>query len=139
MGFVYNDREHVVLYQGDALNIRVPVEDQDGNPVDISSATIDYAIASSTDSTPDVSLSVGSGIAVNNPNQFTIALSGADTALLNGSYYPELDASLVQRPTRKAIENSYYHECRVTSSSGEPHVVFSGRVFVRTSLIEGQV
>lgn len=139
MGFAYNDREHIIIYQGDSLNIRVPVEDQNGDPVDISAATIEWAIATDVDSVADVTLTNGAGITVNNPNQFTINLDGADTSLLTGIYYPELDASLIQRPTKKAIDNSYYHECRVTSSSGDAHVVFSGRAFVRTSLIEGQV
>ena len=138
MSFAYNDRAHIVLYQGDSLNIRVPVEDQDGEPVDISGATIEWMIADSVDGIPEVTLTDTAGITINNNSMFTINIDGTDTSGLQGVYYPELDASLVQRPTRRAIDNSYYHECRVTSNSGASHIVFSGLAFVRTSLIEGQ-
>jgi len=133
------DNQNLVVFRGDALRIRVPVTRLDGDPVDVSGAeNIIWMCASEVGGPPVLTKEyTAGGITMGGANEFVVTLLGADTEQLTQTvYWPDYQSATDDRIDRRSIQNSYYHEARVIRSGGAPYTVLSGRLFVRTSLIE---
>ena len=76
------------------------------------STAIAWKLSATADTTALLSKAVGTGITIDSATQFTVALAPADTADLSGPYY---------------------HEARVTNSTGDQGVVAVGTLTVTAS------
>lgn len=81
------------MTQGDSLALDFGIVDADGDPIDLTGATIRWWMARSVYATPILQKSVGSGIAVISlpAGTFTVTLDPQDTADLVGAFYFELE------------------------------------------------
>lgn len=134
------DNQNLVVFRGDALRIRVPVTDLDGNPVDVSGAeNVIWMCSSEVDGAADITKEYVTGdIQIGGTDEFTVTLTGSDTAALTETvYWPDYRSATENQIDRRSIESSYYHEARIIRGDGNPYTVVSGRLFVRSSLIEG--
>lgn len=133
------DNQNIVVWRGDALRIRVPVARLDGAPVDVSGAeNIIWSAAKNPSDTPVVTKEyVTGGVQLAGQDEFIVDLDSDDTALFTETvYWPEYSAATSNVIDRRSIDASYYHEARIIRDGGAPYTVISGRLFVRTSLIE---
>lgn len=103
------------MTSGDSKTITVNVVDAAGTAVDVSTATaVRYAIATSAAAvTPSVSKTLGAGITVAG-SVVTVTLAAADTALLAGVYY---------------------HELEITDASAHVFTALSGHVTIERDLL----
>lgn len=116
--------QNIRVYQGDALRIRVPIADPDGNRVDLSGAIdVLWAAADAADSTTAYirKTLTGGDIGFRSAYELTFMLASADTASLSTT----------------GANGGYYHEARVIRGNGNPYTILSGRLFVLPSLNEG--
>lgn len=107
------------MYQGESKHVEAAVVDSDDQPLDMTGATIEWkAYDTEDDSVASITKSTASGnIVIINKNAtndgLRIILAPADTQNLS----PEV----------------YYHECRVTDSTGNEEVVFVGDMTLKLS------
>jgi len=105
------------MFAGDDIRFRISVQDQDTNPVDVSTATdIRFALANQAASTPLFTKSLSNGIFVDSANVFMVDLVPADTEGLNGKYYFEAD---------------------ITNLSGNTYTVLTGYITVKPVSLVG--
>ena len=106
------------MYSGDTKLLEITVLDQDGDPVDLTGATVKWQMAKKvTSDTPVLSKEIGSGVVIMNPTagRFDISLQPADTA---------------------AIKGAYYHEAEITESGGDVATVLAGTITILPDLIQ---
>ena len=104
------------MFSGDDLRLQVEVRDQNGNLIDISSATeIEWQMARDNNSAPEITKTLsGGGIAIADPNTFQLDIGASETGALRGSYY---------------------HEAEVETDQGKIYTAIFGRVTIRRDLI----
>jgi len=84
------------MYSGDSKTLEITITDSDGVAVDLTGATVKYAIAlSSTASAALVSKATGGSGITTASNVATVTLASADTATLAGVYYHEMEITTV--------------------------------------------
>lgn len=85
------------MWAGDDLDVVAIVKDASGTVVDITGATVEWALRLTVDSPVLLAKDTAAGITLTNPTQgeFTITLAPADTSALGGrSYYHEAEVTL---------------------------------------------
>lgn len=113
------ERQNFIMYQGESKLIEAPVVDSDGNPLDMTGATIEWkAFDTTEDTTPSIEKSTASG-----------NISVIDKNATNDG----LRITLVPADTESLVPEVYYHECRVIDSVGNEEVVFSGFITLKLS------
>jgi len=107
------------LFSGNHKTLHCTVLDEDGNAVDITGATIVWALANHENSKSRL-------ITYTSPTNVTIV------APLLGTF----DVS-IQGPATEALKSGeYYHEARVTSSGGSVTTVIFGKVDLKHNVID---
>lgn len=98
-------------HSGDDLRMKVTAENQNGEIVDVTGATVRWVVSEKPGGETIISKEVGAGIEIiDGPNgRFDILVDGADTDPLSGVKY---------------------HECRMTDTDGNTSVLFSGRFVI---------
>lgn len=95
---------------GDSENIEVTVVDEEGTAVDLTGASIEYAIKTTVEAVTNELLLTTADFSITIlANVFSIAVSPNDTVSLNGTYY---------------------HECEITLADGRVFTAFSGSIFI---------
>jgi hypothetical protein len=104
------------IYAGDSKNITVTVTNADGSPIDLTGATIKWALKKRVSSPADITkeTNTNAGISVANPTTgvFLIPLKPDDTKDLSGVFY---------------------HEAEVTDGVGNVSTVLTGEVTIHKS------
>lgn len=105
------------MYAGDDKTLEVTLTDADGDPVDITAATIKWQCARSKGKASAISKSTSGGITITSAanGQFSVALSDTDTEDLSGSFE---------------------HEAQVTFSDGTIATVLTGTMKIMPVIIE---
>lgn len=83
-------------FAGDTKVVQITVLDADGDPVDITSATIKWQAARSLGKSPVITKATGgSGVSITDAANgvFEVTLSGSDTEDLKGDYYFEAEVT----------------------------------------------
>ena len=85
--------QNVVTRSGDSRRLQFTVTDAAGAAVDLTGATITWALATKLGGTTLLTKTIGAGITVNGASagQFYVAVDPADTASLAGTYYHEAE------------------------------------------------
>ena len=78
------------MYQGDSKTIAYSVVDGDGAAVDVSGASVTFAIARNLETTAVLTKTSATSAVVVSGSSVTVTLSAADTAALFGLYFHEL-------------------------------------------------
>lgn len=107
------------LLSGNDKDLNFVHRNQDGLVVDITGATIVWALANSP-------LSKSRIITYTSPTNVTI------TDALAGKY----TVSIQDTDTEPLPPGEYYHEVRLTSAAGKKHTAAYGMVFVRRNVID---
>jgi len=132
------DIQSIQIVQGDDLRLSSTVEDQGGDPVDISGAQdLRWAVGRNGETTADAELTLGSGVEITTNDGYYVDISAAISgALSETTYWPELRSALVvPRQLSKAdVRRSYWHQVRLTTSAGKVHTILDGRLFVRPAV-----
>jgi hypothetical protein len=111
-------QQNFQIFAGDGVTLEFPVVDQNGNPYDLTGVQLlQWAMGNYAINTPLITKDSGSigGITVGSPPTagiFYVQLNSADT---------------------KNLPGFFYHEARLTDSSGIPRVVASGIVTIQPS------
>lgn len=105
------------MIAGDYKTLVITVRNSDGDPVNITGATVKWQAARSLGKASVISKTTSSGISLNDPTNgiFTVTLNHSDTDSLSGIYH---------------------HEAEVTDSSGFRSTVIAGTMKVNKPLIE---
>ncbi len=86
-----SDSQNFEMHQGNDKSIEVSVVDNDGDAVDVSTATgAQYELAKNQSSVVKVTKTLGAGISVSG-SMVTVVLDDTDTEDLAGNYYHELE------------------------------------------------
>jgi len=114
------EAQDFTTYAGEYKEVTIgPVKGDDGQPVDLTGATIVWvAKRASTDTEAQVSKTTGDGITIldqgTDKGKFKITLDAADSDKLGGE--------------------TYLHEARITDAAGHPESVTRGRWLVKHTL-----
>ncbi|QSG06391.1 hypothetical protein [Halapricum desulfuricans] len=108
---------NITHYAGDSLTLRVTTKEEDGSRVDLTSTEIEWVLAESVSSTPDVVKGTSTG-------GITI------TDAVNG----EFEIDLVPADT-EALVGSYYHEAELRDAVGNEFTIFVGDITIKESAI----
>ena len=80
------------MYSGDTKQLDVAITDSAGTPVSLSGASVVYKVKKTIDGTPTfLTKSTAAGSITLSGSTVTIPFAPADTALLSGTYYHELE------------------------------------------------
>jgi len=86
------NRQNICMKQGDDLSVIVSVVDGSGLPIDITDAeSIKWSAARSVNSVAILEKSIGDGITVNSPTTFIFDITSAESELMSGNYYHEVE------------------------------------------------
>lgn len=109
--------QNIQVFHGDDLRVAVTMRDQDGQLVDISTASaIEYAVGNSVQGPKIISKTLAGGeISIASASVFTLDLTAADTGGLS--------------------PGGYYHEAEVETSTGEVYTALYGSLTVLPGLI----
>ena len=107
------------LVSGNDKDLNFTHKDQDGNIVDLTGATISWALSDNEKSKSRI-------IFYTNPTNITITDATA------GKYR----VSILSADTEPLTAKDYYHEVRITSSGGKIHTAVIGTVTVRRNIID---
>ena len=104
----------ISFYSGDSRNFIINVVDENNNPINLTGATIEWALIST--GLVLLKKSIGKGITLSKPTegQFIINVTSSDTDTLVGNYN---------------------HLARVTTTDEESSIVISGTIVVEKSVI----
>ena len=105
------------MFAGDDKTIQVTVTDPDGDPVDLTSATIKWQAAKSLGKASAISKSTSSGITI--------------TDAANG----EFEVTILDTDTDDLV-GTYQHEAEVTFTDGTKSTVLSGTMRINPVVIE---
>jgi hypothetical protein len=109
-------------WSGDSLVIRIRVVDENGDPLDVSTAEIAYAIAKKAGSTTLVAKSSADA------DEITV-VDGAGTG-------DEIQVQLVPGDTDALKGADYYHECQITDGDGNVYTVMAGTFTIETDQVQ---
>lgn len=86
------DNQDVSLYEGDTLNLTIPITDEAGAALDLTGAQLEWVLADSPGSIPLLTKTTASGITVSNPvtGVAVVGITHADSANLGGIYWHQL-------------------------------------------------
>jgi len=102
------------MYSGDSKSLAITITDSDGVAVDLTGATVKYAIAASATATTKLVSKQTGGLGITTAsNVATVPLVPADTASLAGIYY---------------------QECEVTDTSGNVSTALVGTVVIASEV-----
>lgn len=100
------------MYQGETKNLVVPITKEDGTALDLTGATITWALRQRMTSTSNlITKSTPSQITVSG-NTLTVHLIPSDTTSLKGAFY---------------------HECKMTDTQGNVSELFTGLATITVS------
>lgn len=100
------------MYQGETKNLVVPITDENGNNLSLTGSTITWALRQRMTSTSNlITKSTPSQITINS-NTLTVHLLPTDTA---------------------SIKGAFYHECKMTDTSGNVSELFTGLATITVS------
>ena len=109
-----SDAQNFEMHQGNDKSLVVSVVDNDGDPVDVSTATgAQYELAKNQSSAVKITKTLGAGISVSGSTA-TVVLDDTDTEDLSGSYY---------------------HELELTDAAGYIHTAFHGWVTIKKTRV----
>jgi hypothetical protein len=106
------------MYSGDSVSIAVTVTDSTtGAAVNITGATMTWALATAPGTTPLLTKTSGDGditVSGASSNVATVALAPADTAALNGVYH---------------------HELQIVDGGGNKYTVYQGSIYILADMV----
>ncbi len=111
--------QDIELFAGKDKNLNCTVRDQNNQVVDLTGATIRWALSKTAKSTKLIDYTSPTNIAIDGDpttGKFVVSIQDADTTGLPGG--------------------DYYHEAKVTSAAGLETTVFYGTVEMRDSITE---
>lgn len=110
--------QNITMYQGEDKQLNFAITDESGNAKSLTGATAEWVVRISEDSSTNViSKTTSSGMSI-------IDINSTDDGVR-----VTLDAV----DTRSLTPRSYYHEVRVTDSSGDENVVSAGWLYLLKS------